>query len=151
MRRIGAFGAVTALLMTASAAAGASHAYQDYLLRCSGCHGADRSGVPSRGVPSLRQADLALFLRTPAGRAFLAQVPGVSESPLNDDEVADVLNWLLAGTPSLRRYTPSEIREDRRHRLVDVEKARSRVVAHMREYPSETEPLHPHSDSRKSR
>lgn len=121
--------AATVLLAVTGNGLAATYAYQNYILRCSGCHGTDRSGLPGRGVPPIRRADLAPFLRTTAGRAFLVQVPGVSESPLHADQIADVLNWLLAGTPSLRKYTSAEVRADRQRRLLDVALARSRIIA----------------------
>jgi hypothetical protein len=35
------------------------------------------------------------FLTTPGGREYLVRVPGVSGAPLNDADLAAVLNWML--------------------------------------------------------
>ena len=44
-----------------------------YVLHCAGCHAMDASGVPDKGVPSMRGA-LGHFMRLPEGRAFLVQI-----------------------------------------------------------------------------
>lgn len=35
------------------------------------------------------------FLHSEEGRKFLIRVPGVAQSALNDDEIAELMNWLL--------------------------------------------------------
>ncbi|MBL0087469.1 MAG: hypothetical protein IPP44_12490 [Ideonella sp.] len=40
-----------------------------YVLHCAGCHALDASGVPDKGVPTMRGA-LGHFLQLPEGRAF---------------------------------------------------------------------------------
>lgn len=64
-----------------------------YELHCSGCHQRDGSG---RGefVPAMA-GEAAVFLNRPGGREFLIRVPGVSQSQLTDQQVAEVMNWLL--------------------------------------------------------
>jgi hypothetical protein len=57
-----------------------------------GCHGA--LGATVDEVPQLR-GRAGYFARTAAGRAYLAQVPGVARAPLSNDRVAALLNWLL--------------------------------------------------------
>lgn len=65
----------------------------NYLLACRGCHLVDGSGVPPE-VPSLRNT-LGQFLSSQEGRGYLVRVPGVAQSRLNDEELAEVLNWIL--------------------------------------------------------
>ena len=65
----------------------------DYLLHCSGCHRADGAGAPPE-VPSLR-GPVGELAATPAGRAYIAQVPEVAQAPLDDAALARLLNWVL--------------------------------------------------------
>jgi mono/diheme cytochrome c family protein len=51
-----------------------------YTLHCSGCHGAQGHGVPDAGIPDLH--DSGAYVAIPAGRAYLVQVPGLSQSRL---------------------------------------------------------------------
>jgi mono/diheme cytochrome c family protein len=67
-------------------------AHKNYLLHCSGCHLADGAGAPLYGVPDLR-ATVPVFLQTPGGRDYLAQVPGVMNAALDDARLAAVMNW----------------------------------------------------------
>jgi len=64
-----------------------------YTLNCSGCHGAEGLGVPEVGIPNLNEA--GRFVRTELGRAYLIQVPGLSQSRLDDATAARLLNWIL--------------------------------------------------------
>lgn len=65
----------------------------DYLLHCAGCHLADGRGSPG-SVPSLA-GPLGRIAATPAGRDYLARVPGASQAPISDEALAAVLNWVL--------------------------------------------------------
>ena len=65
----------------------------DYLLHCSGCHRPDGAGAPPE-VPSLR-GPIGLIVGTPEGREYVARVPEAAQAPLEDDELARVLNWML--------------------------------------------------------
>lgn len=67
---------------------------KNYRLFCMGCHGADGSGSPVNGIPSMR-GEVGHFLRVPEGRAYLSQVPGTLNTPLNDAETAELLNWVM--------------------------------------------------------
>ena len=117
-----------------SDAASAAHAERHFILACSGCHLADGSGSPAKGIPSMRGA-LGRFLQVPGGREFIVQVPGVMNSPLKDREIAELMNWLVphvsADTAPLAMapYTEDEIARLRRTRPVDVPAARKAVVA----------------------
>ena len=65
----------------------------NYVLHCQGCHGADGSGLESGGVPPL--STVGSFLRVPGGREYLIQVPGIAQAPLDDEDLASLLNWLV--------------------------------------------------------
>ena len=96
-----------------------------------GCHTPDGSGEPGR-VPSIKDT-LAPFAVTPAGRRFLIQVPGASQSTLSDAELADLLNWMIenlsVAKPShFTQFTATEVASYRRTPLVDVQGARQRLL-----------------------
>ena len=99
----------------------AARARQDWVLNCMGCHTADGSGIPGK-VPALRNS-LGHFVSLPEGRQFVMRVPGAANSALNDAELANVLNWLLATMneqsrpASFKPYTAEEIAAHRRPAL----------------------------------
>jgi len=104
----------------------------DYTLHCSGCHDLDGSGHPGKGIPDFRD-QVGYFLRTPDGRAFLLQVPGLLNAGLSDQRAADVVTWLVrrfAG-PSLpadfEPYTALEARRYRENRPADIAGTRARL------------------------
>ncbi len=109
----------------------------NYIHHCLGCHLADGSGAPAKGIPSMR-GTLGQFLKVPGGREYIAQVPGVMNSPLNDRDIAALMNWLLpfvapdttpAGTAP---YTADEIARLRKTRPADVMATRYALVEQMR-------------------
>lgn len=108
-----------------------------YVLHCAGCHGMDGSGSASARVPDMRQ--VGRFLRVPGGREFLVQVPGVMGSGLDDAQVAQVSNWVLAtlaadSVPSVHRpYDAAEIGRLRRQVLTDVGAVRAALAQQARQ------------------
>jgi mono/diheme cytochrome c family protein len=66
----------------------------DYLLHCAGCHLADGRGSPG-SVPSLA-GPLGRIASSPAGRDYLARVPGAAQAPISDEALAALLNWILS-------------------------------------------------------
>lgn len=87
MRRL-----LPAILLLSGAAAADPHT--DYMLYCRGCHLHTGEAVPSAYVPSLHE--LAPFLASAAGREYLVRVPGVSQTPISNERLAAVMNWVLA-------------------------------------------------------
>ncbi len=85
--------AVLVMAMVATAALADTPLPVLYTLHCSGCHGEDGKGVPSRGIPNLN--DAGRYLAVAEGRQYLIEVPGVSQSALNNDIVAQLLNYML--------------------------------------------------------
>jgi mono/diheme cytochrome c family protein len=127
--------AAAAALLT-SAVPAAANAAPDlpqvhYMLHCQGCHLADGSGSPGK-VPALR-GSVAQYLTIPDGREFIVRVPGVSQAPLDDAELAAVLNWVVGrfGPPdaagAVPPYTADEVARARRPALTDVTTARSEL------------------------
>jgi mono/diheme cytochrome c family protein len=81
-----------ALLLVSSSAAVASPR-TSYLLHCAGCHLPDGRGAPP-AVPTLRNT-LGQLVQTPQGRDYLVRVPGASQAPISDGELATVINYTL--------------------------------------------------------
>jgi hypothetical protein len=103
----------------------------NYMLQCMGCHTPDGSGEPGR-VPSIKDT-LAPFAVTPAGRRFLIQVPGASQSTLSDAELAELVNWMIlnlsvAKPTHFTQFTTAEVASYRRTPLVDVQGTRQRLL-----------------------
>lgn len=107
-------------------------ALTNYRLYCMGCHVADGSGLEGK-VPSLRETLVPLAERA-AGRRFLVQVPGVALSPLSDEDVAVLLNWMVLTLtdrpPSqpVQEFTQDEVGSYRSERLVTVRETREKVL-----------------------
>ena len=105
----------------------------NYLRYCSGCHGEDGTGRPSKGVPNMRGV-LGHFLRVEGGREFIVRVPGVSYTPLADADVAALMNWLLADIarpslpPGTAPYTTEEVARLRATRMADIPGTRAELV-----------------------
>ena len=94
----------------------------NYLLHCSGCHLPDGTGNPP-DVPSLHD-DLGRIVGIPEGRAYIIRVPGASQSPLSDKQLAAVLNWMLTEFNSKTLPTGFNPLSEN-----EVAEARSRVLA----------------------
>jgi mono/diheme cytochrome c family protein len=109
-----------ALLLQASLAG--ADPRSDYLMHCAGCHLADARGLPPE-VPSLA-GPLGRIVASPAGRDYVARVPGAAQTPLSDEALAAVLNWLLL---EFNRATlPADFQA---LRTAEVARSRSRVLA----------------------
>ena len=124
-----------ALLLAGLGAAGTAFAYRpivNFQVNCQGCHLPDGSGERGR-VPSVRRT-LVLFSGTPAGRDYVIRVPGVSESPLSNEDTAALLNWMvrhLSDVPVPKdfvEYTAEEVARNRRRPLADPVKTRARLL-----------------------
>jgi hypothetical protein len=85
-----------------------------YAANCAGCHG--HSGRTVSEIPTLVDR-IGYFARIPEGRAYLVQVPGVAMSAVRDEDLAEMLNWLLntysaAQLPGdFKAYTGAEVME----------------------------------------
>jgi len=105
----------------------------DYLIHCMGCHGINGQGMPPE-VPAFDKL-LGQIAGKPGGRAYLAQVPGASQSPLNDEQLADVLTWVLRefarkGLPAdFQDISPQEVSQFRPITLANPGKVRERLLS----------------------
>lgn len=121
------------MILLSGTAASAETARANYLLNCMGCHLMDGSGTPDK-VPSLK-GEVARFLHVEGGRAFLIQVPGTSQSRLNNAETAQVLNYILRTfdpghlPDDFIPYTEEEVALHRGTQLVDAMARRAELAA----------------------
>jgi hypothetical protein len=112
--------------------AGAFEPSVNYMLQCMGCHTPDGSGAAGR-VPSIRST-LLPFSAVAAGRQFLVQVPGASQSTLSNTELADLLNWMIENLSNqsrgvvFGRFTAAEVASYRQKPLVEVRATRERLL-----------------------
>jgi hypothetical protein len=104
----------------------------NYMLNCMGCHLPDGTGAAGK-VPSVRESLVPLAMSA-AGRRYLVQVPGASQSPLSDLELAQVLTWMVrnlsarAVPPGFADFTAAEVAGYRRSALVSVRETRARLL-----------------------
>lgn len=82
-----------AMFSVASSPAFCADDRTEYLLHCSGCHGAAGHGLPVNGIPDLH--DAGRWAGSAAGRAYLVQVPGIAASGIDNELAARLLNWAL--------------------------------------------------------
>jgi hypothetical protein len=104
----------------------------DFLLYCRGCHLANGSGVQP-DVPTLHD-ELGRLLSIPGGREYIVRVPGVSQTAMNNDRLAAVLNWILAEfnadtvPEGFEPYTAEEVGTARSKVLIDPIKYRASLL-----------------------
>jgi len=100
----------------------AARALENWKLSCQGCHRPDGSGLAERGMPDMR-GEVGQFVHTDAGRAYLGRVPGVTNNSIPDDELAELVNWVLytfdpeALPHDFVPYSATEIRDLRQQPL----------------------------------
>jgi mono/diheme cytochrome c family protein len=105
----------------------------DYLLHCSGCHMPDGTGLTDV-VPTLHDT-MGRIVTEPEGRSYIVRVPGVSQAPISDRKLTEVLNWVLTEFSSdtlPTNFKPLTVKE--------VERARSRLLADPLKYRAELFP-----------
>jgi hypothetical protein len=104
----------------------------NYMLSCMGCHLENGAGAPGK-VPSIRNT-IVPFAQLVAGRRYLVQVPGTSQSPLSNREVAELLNWMMRNLsarpipPGLADFTEAEVASYRVKRLTNIGGARASLL-----------------------
>lgn len=117
----------------------------DWILQCQGCHGLNGEGMAHRDVPVLTN-EVSKFLLVEGGREFLVRVPGVSGSPLSNERLADVLNWMLVSfDPShlneeWHTYSADEVKTLRRRPLrTQIQSQRKKIMANIEKFLSSTQ------------
>jgi mono/diheme cytochrome c family protein len=128
-----------AVLVAAAGAARAESPALDYMLQCQGCHRADGGATPG-SVPPLAGL-VARFLDVPGGREYLVRVPGSSQSPLGDAELAELLNWIVhrfgpaQAAADSAPFTAEEVARVRRPPLTHVGDVRRALLEQMETGP----------------
>ena len=108
-------------------------AHFNYQMFCQGCHAPGGASVDG-SVPRMKD-HVGTFLKSREGREFLVRVPGSATSSLDDEELAEVLNWIVMefSGPSLttpfESYTATEVGALREQPLNEVEKYRALLLA----------------------
>ncbi len=124
---------VVPLALSASAAeVNKARALYHYQMFCQGCHTPDGSG--NGDIPALKDF-MGYFMNTDQGRAFLVRVPGSATSKLDDQELAEVLNWCLAEFAGVSLpvqgyapYSAAEVSVLRAEPLEEIEQHRAAVL-----------------------
>ncbi|MDA5195050.1 c-type cytochrome [Govanella unica] len=114
----------------------AQRAWQHWALNCQGCHGPDAKGF-SNATPNMA-GEVARFLSIPGGRDYLLRVPGVSTSPLNDRDLAELINWMLPHfdpthmPKDFKPFTAEEIKKQRTRPLrTEASRTRADLITKM--------------------
>ncbi|BAN49161.1 hypothetical protein [Metapseudomonas resinovorans] len=111
----------------------------NYQLQCAGCHLGDGTGSKANDTPKMKDF-VGNFLKVEGGREFLVRVPGMSQSALNNDQLADLLNWLMrkdgmAGKSvpdDYKPYTGEEVAKIRGVTLLNLPDTRAGLIKEMR-------------------
>jgi cytochrome c553 len=108
-----------------------ARAHYNYQMFCMGCHTPD--GVGGKSVPNLK-GFVGHFLKSQQGREYLVRVPGSANSALDDEQLAEVLNWKIqrfAEDSAPADWQPFEAEEVGRYRqdpLLEVVEYRKTLV-----------------------
>jgi hypothetical protein len=104
----------------------------NYMVHCQGCHLPEAVGF-SGHVPRMKDF-VGYFLHSDEGREFVIRVPGVATSSLPDDELTEMMNWLLLtySADQLPRpfvpYSADEVAALRPDLEANPEKTRMRIL-----------------------
>ena len=104
----------------------------NYMIHCQGCHLPQAVSVPGN-VPRMKDF-VGYFLHSAEGREFVVQVPGVSTAPLDDEQLAELMNWILvvyskAQLPThFKPYSGIEIAQLRKNPLQDPATRRKEIL-----------------------
>jgi cytochrome c553 len=106
-------------------------AKSNYQILCQGCHVADGRG--GKGVPNMK-GNVGHFLRGQKGREYLVRVPGSANSALDNDELAELLNWMMIeigkkSTPvDFAYFNAPEVGKLRKSPLFEAQEYRKQLV-----------------------
>ena len=129
---------IAAILLLTTSGPAYTSARTDYLLHCAGCHLPQGKGVPPE-VPTLVES-LGRIAASEEGRDYIARVPGASQAPITDAQLAAVLNWVLLEfnsetlPESFRPLTAREVGKSRSRVLSDPLKMRRTLWPDSAEY-----------------
>lgn len=124
-----------------------ARAHSLYQIHCQGCHLPGGEGFPARDVPRLT-GHLGYFTLLEEGRKYLVQVPGASGSPIDDEDLAEITNWMIytfnpeAVTAHFQPYTADEVAKWRHAWQGNIVKRRQALIEALKardDYPGEDE------------
>ncbi len=104
----------------------------NYMLHCRGCHLPDAQGYSDQ-VPRMKNF-VGYFLHSQEGREFVIRVPGVATSSLPDDQLTELMNWLLLTYSSEQLpapfvpYSVAEVAALRPNLEANPQKSRTRIL-----------------------
>jgi|MEHZ01.1.fsa_nt_MEHZ010283997.1_3 hypothetical protein len=103
----------------------------NYQMLCQGCHTAE--GFGNTGVPQLK-GFVGYFLNSQLGREYLIRIPGSANATLDDEQLAEVINWTIIkfGEASIpknwRYYNAEEVAKYRQNPLMEVLEYRKHLI-----------------------
>lgn len=103
----------------------------NYQMFCQGCHTPDGTG--GKSVPKIKNY-IGYFLQNQVAREYLVRVPGSANSSLNDEQLAEVLNWMIielggeSVPTNMQYYTTNEVAKLRQKSLFEVVEYRKMLV-----------------------
>jgi cytochrome c553 len=103
----------------------------NYQMFCQGCHTPDGTG--GKSVPKIKD-HIGYFLQNQVAREYLVRVPGSANSSLNDEQLAEVLNWMILelggkSVPTdVKYFTTKEVGTLRQAPLFEVVEYREKLV-----------------------
>lgn len=103
----------------------------NYQMFCQGCHTPDGTG--GKSIPKIKD-HIGYFLQNQVAREYLVRVPGSANSPLNDEQLAEVLNWMIIelggkSVPTdMQYFTTKEVGNLRQAPLFEVLEYREKLV-----------------------
>ena len=139
--KLGRWLAVFAALIPLTVLGERNSPHVNYMLHCQGCHLPGGIGHPGI-VPTMKDS-VGQFLNVDGGRKYLVQVPGVSQSSLDNEALAEVLNWMIpafdpAHTPTdFEPYTASEVARYRATKIRNVSEIRARLLQRLADNTSD--------------
>jgi cytochrome c553 len=103
----------------------------NYQMLCQGCHTPDGTG--GKSVPKIKNY-IGYFLQNQMAREYLVRVPGSANSSLNDEQLAEVLNWMIlefggdSVPKNMKYYITNEVAKLRQQSLFEVVEYRKMLV-----------------------
>jgi len=110
----------------------------NYQLQCLGCHLTNGEGAPRHDIPMMK-GFVGNFLKVEGGREFLIRVPGASLSALSNQQLAELINWMLkddgiaggSAPKDFKPYTEQEVETYRGVMIKDLPGHRKMLIEQM--------------------
>ena len=124
--------ALTCLTAVPLSAGEAGRDRSDYILHCSGCHTLNGRGTVRGGIPAFPDS-IEHIAGLDNGRTYMVHVPGVVSNDMSDEQIADVLNYILdQWGGGGNHFSAEEVTRRRARDIGDVVAYRRMVVEELR-------------------